>query len=453
MPTPWQPGEPGRPFTGDYQDSRTAEQLALDQQRVRRQVSNLERRANDASLRRELLTHLRRRRAERPDMVQIEPIPGPRGFELLVAEGELLIRTQHADNPSVHSYLQDYPCERQDLDANLRELEGRVTRYRYIGPAGTDSAQRRNDLARSMRQRGVQIAVNHVFPLGPVGKALAGPEPSAGRREFTPRPSGTTVAVVDTGITAQLRTDGWLQDTAVPRSHNIDQLNDLGPPFLNFAAGHGTLVAGIIQQVDPGATIAMQRGLDGDGLGDEATVAAAMVRAVRAGARIVNLSLGTRTVDDQRPPAMEAALEIIRQETGDETVIVAAAGNDGTTHAFWPAAFRRVVSVGGLTADGRASNWSTRGFWLACSAIAEGVMSPYVEGEESWLLDPEPDAYPENSWAIASGTSYAAPQIAGAVARICREDVVTPRQALSKLLGLGTPVSDFGLAFRILPGT
>ena len=197
----------------------------------------------------------------------------------------------------------------------------------------------------------------------------------------------------------------------------------------------------------------MYRTLDGDGFGSDVAVAAAMVRAVRGEARILNLSLGTRTPDEQPPIGMQTALEIIREETGDETVIVAAAGNYANTDRCYPASFRRVVSVGGLTVDGLASNWSTRGPDTTVSTISEGVLSTYVQGEESWLVDWDPDTYGPDSWAIASGTSFGAPQIAGAIARICREQNQTPRQALGILLGYGRPIPDFGLALRILPGT
>ena len=428
----------------------------MDQRRVRRQLINLERRTSDEAVRRELLYQVLRRRAGREDMVQFEPLPGPDGYDLLVAEGELLIRTEHANDPAVANYLAGYPeLLREDPDDDLNELNSRVTRYRYRyqhGVAEVYSAQRLNDIAHFLRQRGVQVTLNSVIPLGPVGKALAGPERSEGSRPWTGGPAGRVVAVIDTGISP--RTDEWLQDPPVVRDGtNEDMLNDIKGPFLNFAAGHGQLVAGIIQQIEPGAEIRMSKELDGDGFGSDTAVAAAMVRAVRAGARILNLSLGTRTPGQHPPIGMQTALEIIEEETGDETVIVAAAGNYANTERCWPAAFRRVVSVAGLTVDGLASNWSTRGPDTTVSTICEGVLSTYVEGEESWLVDWDPDVYGPNSWAIASGTSFGAPQVAGAIARICREETQTPRQALGTLLGYGNPIPDFGLALRILPGT
>jgi Subtilase family len=452
--TAWRPGQPGEvPFA--LEDPRSPDQLAKDQRRVRRQLINLERRASDEAVRRELLNQVRRRRADREDMVQFVPLPGPDGYDLLVAEGELLIRTEHADDASVANFLGEYPgLVREDPDDDLDVLDGRVTRYRYQHGAEAYTVQRLNDIAHFLRQRGVQVTLNSVIPLGPVGKALAGPEPSAGSRPWTGGPDGEIVAVIDTGVSYEQRTDQWLQSPPVERDGtNEDRLTDIDGTYLNFAAGHGTLVAGIIQQVEPGARIKMHKSLDGDGFGKDTAVAAAMVRAVRDGARILNLSLGTRTPGQNPPIGMQTALEIIREETGDETVIVAAAGNYGNTERCWPAAFRRVVSVAGLTVDGLASNWSTRGPDTTVSTISEGVLSTYVEGEESWLIDWDPDIYDLDSWAMASGTSFGAPQVAGAIARICREQSKTPREALGILLGYGRPIPDFGLALRILPGT
>jgi Subtilase family len=437
---------PGHPFGDDYPDPRSAGQLAGDQRAVRRQLANLDLRAQDESVRRELVNQIKRRRSLRDDLVQFEEIPSRRGYDMLVSRGELLVRREHADNPNVEGFLEPYGFFRTIVE----ELDGRVVRFRHdeIDP------RRLNDIARFLRRRGIQASLNHVAPLGPVGKALSGPEPSAGSREFSPMPETLQVAVIDNGITAEQRADGWLQDQDAPRTgDNVDPVNDIAPPFLDFAAGHGTSVSGVIQQVDTGVGIRMYRELDGDGFSDELGVAAGMVRAVRDGARVLNLSFGTQTLDDQLPIGMQAAIEIIEEEHGDEVVLVAAAGNFGDTRPCYPAAFPQVVAVAGLTADGLPSSWSSRGFWVTCSAVAEGILTPYVEGQESWLVDWQPDTFPANSWALWSGTSFAAPQVVGAIARICQEDGVAPREALRRLLRRGRVIPDFGRALEILPGT
>jgi hypothetical protein len=135
-----------------------------------------------------------------------------------------------------------------------------------------------------------------------------------------------------------------------------------------------------------------------------------------------------------------------------EAFIVAAAGNYGDTTPCWPAAFRRVVSVAALGPDMLPSQWSSRGFSVTCSTIGQGVRSTFVEGRESALIDPVPQTFGPDAWALWSGTSFAAPQITGALALLHEQYGYPLRDALRVLLAAGRPVPQFGQALRILPG-
>jgi len=58
-----------------------------------------------------------------------------------------------------------------------------------------------------------------------------------------------------------------------------------------------------------------------------------------------------------------------------------------------------------------------------------------------------------DAWAVWTGTSFAAPQIAGAVANVCQAEGIGVREALRRLLAAGRPVPGFGRAVGpILPG-
>jgi hypothetical protein len=444
--------DPDQPFADDYPDQRSWEQQAEDQRTVRRQVGNLGLRGQDESVRRELAEGLLRRRVARDEPMRYVPVmSSQRGFDMLVVGGELLIRRTALDDARVEAYLRTIPFdEREDIEG----LDNRVVRLRN----DTLSTQRLNDIARFLRRQGVQVSLNHVAPSGPIGKALAGPEPTESTLPFVDGPSGAEVAVVDTGIAPDLRTDGWLRAWAVPRdAQNEDQLYD--PPVqdqvLTWAAGHGTSVAGVVQQIEPGVHIRMYRGLDVDGQNDEVQVSVAMVQAVVDGARVLNCSFGTETLDDQPPIAMQVALELIQEIAGDEAVLVAAAGNFGSSRPCWPAAFRSVLSVASLTWDGRPSEWSNRGFWIDCCTVGEGILTPYVVGRESSEVDFDPDQFdPPDPWALWSGTSFAAPQVTGAIARLRRQQPgMTPREAVRQLLSGGKLVPDYGRALKFLPGT
>ena len=68
------------------------------------------------------------------------------------------------------------------------------------------------------------------------------------------------------------------------------------------------------------------------------------------------------------------------------------------------------------------------------------------------LVDPEPHDFGADAWAAWSGTSFAAPQITGALARLHEQYQYPLREALRRLLAAGRPVPDFGQAIKILPG-
>ena len=353
------------------------------------------------------------------------------------------------------------------------ELHGRVLRLTSDREIET---QRLADVARNLRMRGFAASLSNVtptagiikpppIPSGPVAQAASAVQPTPAAAERAPGGSAprsgrgmpVKVAIIDTGITAEDRTDGWLK--TVPRLlADIDPLTAFpfpaSDPYLDLDAGHGTFVAGLVQRVAPDAEITVYRAIDSDGIASEVAVACEMIRAVKEGAQIVNLSLGCQTPDDTPPIAIAAALEVIgelERETGHQVLVIAAAGNYGDTRPCWPAAFRGVVSVAALAPDMMPAQFSSRGFWVTCSTIGQGLRSTFVEGQLSPLVSHQATVFGPDSWAVWSGTSFTAPQIAGELARLCQEEGLKPREALPRLLAQGEPLPDFGQALRILP--
>ncbi len=324
----------------------------------------------------------------------------------------------------------------------------------------------------------------HLAPMGVVVKADSPPRPAPGLgplpergpadridqvRQLLRRPRPMRIAVIDTGIADltgvlppdpgdpdadQRRTDGWLADLAV-QSANVDRVDDLpDDDRLDDGAGHGTFIAGIIEQIAPRAVVTVFRALDSDGLGGEAAAATAMVRAAEK-ADILNLSFGTETLGDIEPLALTVAVDIIREQYPN-VLLVAAAGNFGHDRPCWPAALKGVIAVGGLTRDMAPARWSTRGHWVDCSAIGEAVLSTFVNGiahddktVKDWTF---PAHGATDSWAVWSGTSFAVPQIAAAVASICRWGE-PPLHAWQRLMQNRQHVRDFGRIIEVLPPT
>jgi len=80
-------------------------------------------------------------------------------------------------------------------------------------------------------------------------------------------------------------------------------------------------------------------------------------------------------------------------------VLVAAAGNSGQRQRFYPAALPEVIAVGSVDAQGQRSRFSTWGAHIALCAPGEAVVGVGRHGYQT-----------------SSGTSFAAPYVAGAAA-------------------------------------
>jgi Subtilase family len=462
-----------RPFPELGVDQRPADQQAEDARRNQEQVALLMSGGAEKSDRGdELIDLLDRRRREQSRGVVRFNVEQRGDRSTLVVPNQIVLR-RDADRDDFDATALRILREAGftetlvgDDRTDCEELLGRVSPF--TGPPGLslDDVLRTVDelTAAGFSAAPTAVVALHQGPTSPppiVVKSITGPSPTkpvvTGSKPHSPT-GNVVVAVIDTGITEKLRGDDWLNE--VPRTpDSIDPLDVFGLPVapngkLDFAAGHGTFAAGVVRHVDPEAEIRVYTALDSDGLASEVDVACAMVRAVKDGAHVVNLSLGMRTLNNQPCLALESALDLIDEmsEGSEPPVLVASAGNYGDTDPVWPAASRRVVSVAGLTANMDPAGWSSRGVWVDCSTVAEGIVSTFVEGEE----DPDfggHDSYPPDAWAVWTGTSFAAPQIAGAISRTCREEGLSPREAARRLIRRGLPIPDYGRALYILPGS
>ena len=340
----------------------------------------------DPGRRRELFERAVRLREEDPDLPDFQLIDDDRDDAgLLVSSEELLVRRE--DLAGRDDAVRRNGLVPEPVDA----LGGRVVRL-VPAPGGP----RRSVVGRSadLRRDEVPAELSYVTAMAVVIKSLGGAEPA--ERRWPPLPAVKTagvsvrVAVVDTGVTRQTRTDGWLAGLAKDPG-NIDGL-DTRPRTgkRDAAAGHGTAVAGLVQQEAPGVALAVYNPVPSDGAATETMVGAAMVTAVReafaAGQSVVvNASLGTTTVDDKPPVALAAALaeiEALAAASPHEALVVAASGNYGDDRPVFPGALPGVVAVGALRQDLTPAPWSSYGDWVTCSVIGDGVLSTYVEGAE-----------------------------------------------------------------------
>ncbi len=470
------PNQPQRSF--GQPDPRTDADRLKDLRRIQRQVRSIRTTRDDPAFAERFIAGVRERRAGRTDRTQFERSPDKYGGNTLAAvtrrpgseprrPGELLIRADAL--PGVSTLLASYELvdpAAPELGEPVAELGNKVVRLRGGRLDPIDLAH----LATSLRRQGVPISANYMTPMGGFIKSVASPEPTAGAAPVWPEAadeqemeqeqkekSPVRVVIIDTGVYGA-RDDGWL--AGLETENNREDL-DYFPPdgFLDLAAGHGSFCAGIVQQIVPDAHIAVCKELDSDGLAHELRVARALVREVRTGLQagqhvIANLSFGAETVDDERPVALDVALEIIDEESrqaGLETIVVAAAGNFGHDRPCYPGAFPTVTAVAAATQGMLPAEWSSRGAWVDVCTIGEGVRSTFVPGTESPLIDYEYEEFAPSAWALWSGTSFAAPQVAGAIARIAIDEGVTPTEAKRILLKDAKEIPLYGKQVEILP--
>jgi subtilisin family serine protease len=253
---------------------------------------------------------------------------------------------------------------------------------------------------------------------------------------------GVTVGVCDTGIweKAPEAHPGWFAGRYRPEADDVDVL---GAPAEHLAhqAGHGTFVAGVLRSTAPGVRLDPEKALEPSGLGTELMLAKALGD-LEPGVEIVNLSLGCLTLDNLPSLPIARALRRLCRDM----VVVAAAGNSGSRRPSWPAAFKGVIAVAAVTADTHGNFVpdpdSNHGAWV--DACAEGThASTFVSGTS--LLSGIGVSTFDPPYAEWSGTSFAAPVVAGRVADLMTRHGVPGRRAARILLDHPRWHPDYGV--------
>lgn len=166
-----------------------------------------------------------------------------------------------------------------------------------------------------------------------------------------------------------------------------------GSPYVAF--GHGTMTSGLVHLVAPKAKILPLKAFSANGTGNLSNIIAALYYAVKNNANVVNMSFDL----SYSSPALSQA---ISHANKSGVVLVAAAGNEGSSARVYPAAFAGSVAGIASTTDwdtrSSFSNYGSTDVWIA--APGENVVS----------------TYPGNTYGSESGTSFSSPLVAGTVA-------------------------------------
>lgn len=157
--------------------------------------------------------------------------------------------------------------------------------------------------------------------------------------------------------------------------------------------GHGTMVAGLIHLVAPSAKIMSLKAFNADGSGDEANIVRAIYFAADNQANVINMSFGLPNISD-------ALLKAINYANRKGVICIASVGNDAQTALVYPAAFGNVIGVASVDSQNQPSLFTNRGPDLVTiAAPGENLVT----------------TFPGDQYAVASGTSFSAPLVAGAV--------------------------------------
>jgi subtilisin family serine protease len=238
--------------------------------------------------------------------------------------------------------------------------------------------------------------------------------PLDGFIERTTSGRGTLAYVIDTGVYAahdEFRGRVAAGYSSVGDERGTDDCN-----------GHGTHVAGTIAGtnfgVAPGATIVPVRVLDCWGEGSTAAVLAGInwmiARHVPGTPAVANLSLG-----GDYSPALNAAVE--RAVSAGISVVVAAGNSAVDARSTSPASAVNAVTVGATDVFDKKAHFSNFGSCVDIFAPGVQILSATLGGASSFTSK--------------SGTSMAAPHVAGAVALLASQfPLESPSELTQRLL-------------------
>lgn len=211
--------------------------------------------------------------------------------------------------------------------------------------------------------------------------------------------SAVRVAVLDTGVD---------QNHPDISSKIVAQRNFSDSATIDDNNGHGTHVAGTIAAITnngvgvaggcPSCSILNAKVLADDGSGYHSSLADGLIWATDNGAKVINLSLGG--------PASLTLQEAVSYATSKGAVVVAAAGNAGSTSKSYPAAYENVIAVAATDNKDIKASFSNYGAdWVDIAAPGKYILA---------TLPNHTNASGKTNYGYMSGTSMATPIVASA---------------------------------------
>jgi subtilisin family serine protease len=217
------------------------------------------------------------------------------------------------------------------------------------------------------------------------------------------------VAVLDTGV------DGKVPELGGRLVSPFDGLT--GAPEADDFDGHGTQVAsiaagsqadtGLVRGISPASPIMPVRIFNRTGDTSMDALVAGIRWAVEHGASVINISSAS-PMSDAKAAEIAALTRAVTDAFNGGVLVVASAGNDGTALQTIPGDLPHVLTAGGSDLLGIRATFSNTGPWIDVVAPASRLVAPV--GSAVCLT----------GYAVANGTSFAAPAVSAAAAMIAK---------------------------------
>lgn len=212
--------------------------------------------------------------------------------------------------------------------------------------------------------------------------------------------AGVPIAILDTGI------DQSHEDL---KAKIVKNVNFTTSKTVDDQYGHGTHAAGSAAAVTnnglgvagtcPNCVLYNVKVLGDNGSGSWSAIANGIVWAADNGAKVVNMSLGGSSGSS----TVEAAVNYAWDKG---VVLVAAAGNSGSSSPTYPAAYTNVIAVAATDQNDQKASFSNFGSWVDIAAPGVNILSTAPDHRNRiWRSGVK--------YATLSGTSMATPHVAG----------------------------------------
>jgi subtilisin family serine protease len=264
---------------------------------------------------------------------------------------------------------------------------------------------------------------------------------------------GVSVSIVDTGLIPNSATGHpWLAGVRGRMENPYAFTDNDGETVIVPYAGHGTFVAGVLRCMAPKASVFVERAFNIAGADYETNLASSLEDALDRNPDILVFTFTSATHRDQSLHTFDELYERrIRGIKG--LVVLAPAGNDGSSRPMWPAAHPGVIAVGALAANGRdRADFSGFGGWVDVYAPGEDLINAFPEGTYVCSEPPVGERRQFHGLAVWSGTSFSTPVVAGLIAARMSQTGENGQQAADALLRFARSQAIPGVGAVLYPG-